>query len=481
MHVFLLSVSPAVSEFGAHRSMEIAQRSSPGDLDKRNGDSSQEAQKKQKAKLEGPQATQRTMGRNYGLFFGTSSYADKSLADLQNAIVDANAIANALSADYGFETEVIENPSRSTVPAVIRKYCRKTFGPDDQLFVFFAGHGCFDETLRIAYLTTSDSQNDDDSRASFISAPELTELIDAIPCRHIFLCIDACASGSFNHAVARNLRTQRATATVYDKMSYQEIWKKRGKFRTRKMLTAASETEAVNDGYPGQHSPFAAGILELLRRSSGQENFLDFAAIVHAVERIKPGPGHGDFGSDEPGSDFFFIPLAKSDSVPEAAGAQPKAPRPEWLLGLEKIPAVALRKKQTSQLERLRDSFHEAIQKFCFEELDGFSLQWGGGTSSEVHGFQYDPARYVMTVGLQHKTVEKLNMIPTFTFSLELDKVVLSGNLDGDKTQLLESKYESVTDEELRKVIRKYFEPVLKRKTIEYEAETRKTLNRPQK
>jgi hypothetical protein len=75
---------------------------------------------------------------------------------------------------------------------------------------------------------------------------------------------------------------------------------------TRKYLTSGSK-EYVPDGRPGEHSPFARKLLDALRNYGGDDKILTLEEISTYVEKVSPQPRLGEFGINEPGSDFLFM------------------------------------------------------------------------------------------------------------------------------------------------------------------------------
>jgi hypothetical protein len=65
--------------------------------------------------------------------------------------------------------------------------------------------------------------------------------------------------------------------------------------------------EYVPDGRPGQHSPFTRKFLEALRSYGGEDGVLTINEILSYIEKVDPQPRFGEFGNNEPGSDFLFI------------------------------------------------------------------------------------------------------------------------------------------------------------------------------
>jgi hypothetical protein len=77
-------------------------------------------------------------------------------------------------------------------------------------------------------------------------------------------------------------------------------------YKSRKLL-CASISKSVSDGLPGQHSPFANALLEALRTTGRTNGYVTFWDLAQPLKKLNPIPLTGDFGSSEPGSDFFFV------------------------------------------------------------------------------------------------------------------------------------------------------------------------------
>lgn len=241
-------------------------------------------------------ATDRT---DYALIFGTDKYDEWT--DLVNPIDDAKTIEGELQKLYGFETELVYNATQDEVIEKIREYTReKTFKSQDQLFIFFAGHGHYDETFNEGYVVAKNSLQNDPSFNSYISYNRLRSLINNIDCDHILVMLDVCFGGTFDQSLSRGHED-----AYMDKDRNEYISTKLG-FRTRKFVTSGGMTY-VSDGIPGKHSPFTNRILEALRNYGGADRVLTYNEMIGFVEKANPSPHFGDFGDNEPGSDFMFI------------------------------------------------------------------------------------------------------------------------------------------------------------------------------
>jgi hypothetical protein len=116
--------------------------------------------------------------------------------------------------------------------------------------------------------------------------------------------MDACFGGTFDPFISSS--AHRGGTGLYDELENNEYINRKLKLRTRKFLTSGGK-EYVSDGRPGQHSPFTRKVLEAIRSYGGEDNVLTLSEIKAYVEKIDPEPRFGEFGTDQPGSDFIFI------------------------------------------------------------------------------------------------------------------------------------------------------------------------------
>ena len=207
-----------------------------------------------------------------------------------------------LKTKYGFEVEVIENPSQEDVFIKISEYVQKKFKPQDQLMIFFAGHGYFDDSFGEGFVVARNSLENDQAKTTYISHSRLRSVINNIPCEHVFLTMDVCFGGTFDPVIAR----ARGGADSYEEATKTEFLIRKLSYKTRKYLTSGGKTY-VSDGVPGKHSPFALKLLQALKGSGGSDRILTLDEIRTHVEKLIPEPRSGSFGDDNPSSDFVFV------------------------------------------------------------------------------------------------------------------------------------------------------------------------------
>jgi hypothetical protein len=238
--------------------------------------------------------------KDYALIIATDKYDNWD--DLTNPINDARVIESILKEKYGFITEFVENPTLEELNDKLFDYNTKKFRPQDQLFVFFAGHGYFDETLGEGYVVASNSLLNDKGKTSYLSHNILRERLDNIRCEHIFLTMDVCFGGTFDKKLAK----ARGTEAMDEAIDQQYLVKKLTK-RTRKFLTSGSK-EYVPDGQPGHHSPFATQFIKALREiGGGTGRVLSLIELNPYFLRLPTEPYFGSFGNDDAQSDFVFV------------------------------------------------------------------------------------------------------------------------------------------------------------------------------
>ena len=248
--------------------------------------------------------------QDYALLFAVNSYEHfDPWHKLSSPIPDAEAIGNELKNRYGFSVEVVKDPTRAEILTKINAYARKQYNENDQLLIFFAGHGYYEEgnNTGIGYLVASDTlpPDADRSKSSYISHGALHEQIENIECEHIFLIVDACLSSAFDVPVDQ-FNLERGKEAIPDDVSDREFIKQALAYKTRWYLTSGSKAY-VSDGRSNQHSPFARQVLAALGSNSRQDGILTLDDICRYAEKVTPQPRVGEFGTNALGSNFMFI------------------------------------------------------------------------------------------------------------------------------------------------------------------------------
>jgi Caspase domain len=244
-------------------------------------------------------------GNDYALFIATDNYGQWS--HLVNPVNDCRTIAQELETNYGFNTELMIDGTRNDILKKLKEYARKIYADGDQLMIFIAGHGKFDELFGEGYVVCTDSEKDDEGNNTYIPHSNLRTIVNAIPCKHTFLMMDVCFGGTIDPFIASGGGHRGEGDPGGGKeLTQSDFIARKLAFKTRRYLTSGGK-EYVPDGVPGNHSPYARKFLDALRNYGGHDRIMTLAELVLYFERLIPEPRFGEFGANEPGSDFLFI------------------------------------------------------------------------------------------------------------------------------------------------------------------------------
>jgi TolB-like protein len=134
-------------------------------------------------------------GKFHAIIISENKYSDESIVDLNEPQNDADKLYSLLVSKYFFKKEdVIRliDPTRGDIIDAI-ELKRKNLTSDDNLMIFYAGHGFWDENLKMGYWLPSDSKKS--SKSNWVSNADLSTYLSAIQANHILLISDACFSG----------------------------------------------------------------------------------------------------------------------------------------------------------------------------------------------------------------------------------------------------------------------------------------------
>ena len=165
--------------------------------------------------------------RNYhALVIGVDQYADASINSLDNPVSDGRKLVSVLQSRYSFKAEnvyLLENPTRSEILDEFEKLSDK-IGESDNLLIFYAGHGYWDEKFEQGYWLPADAS--EGSKSNWISNATIRDYIRAINSKHTLLIADACFSGG----LLKSRGVGKAMLSVY-------------KMPSRKAITSGTLTE----------------------------------------------------------------------------------------------------------------------------------------------------------------------------------------------------------------------------------------------
>jgi len=231
-------------------------------------------------------------GTYHALVIGNNRY--RHIEGLQSAVPDATRLDEILRTEYGFRTRLLLDADRDQILGALTDY-RRTLGPQDNLLIYYAGHGWVDSEADEGYWLPVDAHADDPVR--WLSNATLTTSVRAMRAKHILVIADSCFSGKLTRGAHVGIRG----ADYLQRMATR---------RARTVLTSGGLEPVLDQGGKGGHSVFASSLFEVLDENTG---VIDTAQMFNVVRRkvalaAPQVPEYGDIrqaGHD--GGDFLFV------------------------------------------------------------------------------------------------------------------------------------------------------------------------------
>ncbi|MCI4669338.1 MAG: caspase family protein [Bacteroidia bacterium] len=185
-------------------------------------------------------------GKNYLLLIGVNQYQHWNT--LHNAVKDCRDLADVLTRDYQFAPENVitlfnEEATRENILETFEQL-QETISPDDNLLIYYAGHGFYDSYSQLGYWVPMEARQN--KIPDFIRNSTIHDYLRTINTKHTFLIADACYAGSLFATASRGMLDD----------SHRSRW-----------AFTSGDIEKVWDGQPGQNSPFASQLIRFLRNN----------------------------------------------------------------------------------------------------------------------------------------------------------------------------------------------------------------------
>ncbi len=233
-------------------------------------------------------------GKFYALLVGCSDYTDPSISDLGGLpVTDAEALATCLKKNYTFEeqnVQVLKSPTRRELVIALDEMSKKVT-PDDNVLIFYAGHGHYEDDNDIGYWLPKDAEVS--NSANWLYNDQLVAAMRKIKSLHTLLISDACFSGS----IFKN----RSISLV----GANDVIKKKYQLPSRKAITSGTLKTVPNK------SVFIKYLLDRLEKN--KDKYYSSATLFQAIETPVGNNSSSlpQFGviqnvGDE-GGDFIFI------------------------------------------------------------------------------------------------------------------------------------------------------------------------------
>jgi len=255
------------------------------------------------SQLDGDTIKQRfSTGANYAIIIGINTY--RHHPNLKTALNDAEAVASLLEKKYFFDNENIylikeADATKERIMQVFRDLVAAKVKKGDNVFIYYAGHGWYDDILKQGYWVTTEATT---SPATFLENNTIYKFIGALDERgvqHVLLVSDSCFSGAFT-------KEHRTIETAIDDRYFREKYTK----PSRNVLTSGG-IEPVEDVGKGGHSVFAYYFLKTLQ--DNPHPYLSAKQLGVQVEElvtrnsIQTPLSRFIHGVGDEGGQFFFI------------------------------------------------------------------------------------------------------------------------------------------------------------------------------
>lgn len=228
----------------------------------------------------------------YALIIGIDRYRDGDLPDLENPIRDAEKLYDVLVSKYLFEKDNVKFLKNATRAEIItgldELYSEVT--PDDNLLIFYAGHGWWDEETDNGYWLPSDAERN--VKTNWVRNSAVVDYLKEIKSRHTLLITDACFGGSIFLTRGAFPDKQKAFEILYDLPS-------------RKAMTSGNLTEVPD------RSAFTEFLVE--RLNDNDQTYLSseqlFSSLkIAVINNSDAVPRYGEIGKvGDQGGDFIFV------------------------------------------------------------------------------------------------------------------------------------------------------------------------------
>lgn len=198
--------------------------------------------------------------RYRALVIGINEYGAQGGAGwnpLRSARPDAEAVADLLEQQYGFEVQRLFDgeASRAAIVAGLDAVANGT--QNDAVAVYYAGHGFYDDQKGEGYWIPSDARRRTGERPAaedWVWNSTISTILGSSPARHVLVMADSCFAGSLYRG-------------AQDDASGRDLaWYRRALATPSRFLIASGSLEPVMDG-GGRHSVFADQVLNFMKHA----------------------------------------------------------------------------------------------------------------------------------------------------------------------------------------------------------------------
>ncbi|MBE9538523.1 MAG: caspase family protein [Proteobacteria bacterium] len=244
------------------------------------------------------------MGNYHALIIGNNEY--QNFSTLKTAVNDARETEKVLRQKYNFTTTLLLNADRYTILSALNDL-REKLDKNDNLLIYYAGHGKLDDENKFGYWLPVDA--DQDNNINWISNEAITNILNVIEAKHVLVVADSCYAGTLTQTPIA-----RVQMDIPDDVR-AEWMKVMAQTRARLTFTSGG-VEPVLDGGGGKHSVFAKAFIGALRNNDQVlEGFSLYSRVLELMPAQASTPGQSQAPQYAPihlagheSGEFFFTP-----------------------------------------------------------------------------------------------------------------------------------------------------------------------------
>jgi len=245
-----------------------------------------------------------TMGDYHALIIGNNEY--QNFSTLKTAVNDARETEKVLRQKYNFKTTLLLNADRYTILSAFNDL-REKLDKNDNLLIYYAGHGRLDDNNKLGYWLPVDA--DQDNNINWISNKAITDILNVIKAKHVLVVADSCYAGTLTQTPIARIQTD-----IPDDIR-AEWMKVMAQTRARLTFTSGG-IEPVLDGGGGKHSVFAKAFIGALKNNDQVlEGFSLYSRVLELMSAQSSTPGQSQAPQYAPihlagheSGEFFFMP-----------------------------------------------------------------------------------------------------------------------------------------------------------------------------
>lgn len=274
-------------------------------------------------------------------FFGIGINNYEYFPKLKNAVKDVQDILDVLVDKFDVDEDNIiflknEKATEDNIAAQLRTLAQ-VVNEEDKLIIYYSGHGLMDEIIDEGFWIPINGVPGSLSR--YIPNSLIRKYVKHIKAKHILLISDACFAGSIFDRGA-----QRSTQAIEDLDRYRSRW----------ALCSGRNDQTVSDGAPGENSPFAKSILNVLKATEKEDlsiSKLSYQVVESTRANYHQLPeGNPLFDTGHAGGEYIFRLKERSGLVQQKTGPGPsmesglRSAESETITEVENISANSLKK-----------------------------------------------------------------------------------------------------------------------------------------